>query len=193
MRMISLELQNICQHKHLRWEFQDGLIGVFGPNGSGKSNAINAGCYAALTNDWTRVYGGQGGAIRQQSREEDVAKWPQRNNLEIQTREDNTFLVAVGSDPQIETRLDQPASGNLVVALDARPAKGADVEFFWAAPGDGYRPDHSNKRQLNAADQMQQYLFRIGGGEPVQQLRFDPLGGPGELQIGTLTLYRLPE
>lgn len=74
MRLISLELEGVCQHAHLHWEFGPGLIGIFGPNGSGKSNAINAGCYAALTNDYSRVCGGQPGAVRQQSQPEEVSR-----------------------------------------------------------------------------------------------------------------------
>ena len=97
------------------------------------------------------------------------------------------------SDPQIETQLAKPASGQLVVELKARPAKETNVEFFWAGPGDGYRADQSSKRTLNAADKFQQYLFRIGSGAPVQNLRFDPLQNQGELQIETITLYNVSQ
>lgn len=73
MRILSLKLQNIGRHEHLYWEFQPGLIGIFGPNGSGKSSAIDAGAYAALTNDFGRVVGGKEGAIRQQAESHEPA------------------------------------------------------------------------------------------------------------------------
>ncbi len=67
MRLLSLELRNICNHESLNLDFGSGLIGIFGPNGSGKSTAINAGPYLALTNDYGRVLGGKVGAVRQQA------------------------------------------------------------------------------------------------------------------------------
>lgn len=66
MRLDRLELRNICQHEHLSWEFQRGLIGIYGPNGSGKSNALNLGCYAGITNDYSRHEQGKPGYVRQQ-------------------------------------------------------------------------------------------------------------------------------
>jgi len=43
----------------------------------------------------------------------------------------------------------------------------------------------------NPADQVNSYLFRIGGDRPLQKLRFDPFAGQGELEIETLTVYQL--
>lgn len=74
MRLISLELTNICQHEHLKWEFDKGLIGIYGPNGSGKSNALNLACYAGFTNDYSRHSEGKSGYVRQQASGKDKAE-----------------------------------------------------------------------------------------------------------------------
>lgn len=52
MRLNRLILENVCQHRHLDWEFAPGLNGIFGVNGAGKSNALKM-AYASLTNDFT--------------------------------------------------------------------------------------------------------------------------------------------
>ena len=62
LRLKTLELQWYCQHAHLVWNFQPGLIGICGPNGAGKSNAINA-VYAALTGDFSRQAGGKASCV----------------------------------------------------------------------------------------------------------------------------------
>lgn len=66
MRLVELELNNFCQHRHLLWHFDVGLVGLFGPNGSGKSNALNLGAYAGLTNDYKRHPLNKAGCVRQQ-------------------------------------------------------------------------------------------------------------------------------
>lgn len=67
MRLERLSLTNICQHESLEWEFSNGLIGIMGCNGAGKSNALNLGCYAGLTNDYSRHPQGKAGYVRQQA------------------------------------------------------------------------------------------------------------------------------
>lgn len=74
MRLDTLELTNICQHEHLRWDFAGGLIGIYGPNGAGKSNALNVGCYSGLTNDYSRHAQNKAGLIRQQSGPDDKSE-----------------------------------------------------------------------------------------------------------------------
>ena len=73
------------------------------------------------------------------AKDSDVAQWSKCSNLKTERREAGLFLVATGDDPQIETQLKQPATGPLVLMLKARPATGADVEFFWAGAG-GWLP-----------------------------------------------------
>lgn len=73
MLLRRLELVNICQHRHLEWNFQTGLIGVFGPNGSGKTNALNVGCYAGLSGDYRRHHENQAGMICQRAEAKEVA------------------------------------------------------------------------------------------------------------------------
>lgn len=53
MKLLSLELKNICQHQYLNINFNTGLTAVIGPNGSGKSNLL-ASIYAGITNDFSR-------------------------------------------------------------------------------------------------------------------------------------------
>lgn len=64
MRLKSLQLYNICQHRHLEWRFDSGLIAILGRNGSGKSNALNS-LYAGLTGKFSRHSRGKQGYIRQ--------------------------------------------------------------------------------------------------------------------------------
>jgi DNA repair exonuclease SbcCD ATPase subunit len=53
MRLIEVELWNICQLKHLLMNFEPGLTGIVGPNGSGKTTAMSA-AYVGITGDWGR-------------------------------------------------------------------------------------------------------------------------------------------
>ncbi len=114
------------------------------------------------------------------AQEGDLKQWAKRNNVEIQQTDGATWIVATGGDPQLEIRFAEPVAGPLVLALQAQPAAPTDVQFFWAEPGTGYREAASNRRQLNASETMQQYLFRLENDKPIQQLRFDPLSGAGQ-------------
>lgn len=42
MQLVSLKLQNCCQHKDLLVTFEAGVNGILGPNGSGKTNLVRA-------------------------------------------------------------------------------------------------------------------------------------------------------
>lgn len=42
MRLVSVHLQNFCQHRDLLIEFPPGITGILGGNGRGKSNAVKA-------------------------------------------------------------------------------------------------------------------------------------------------------
>ncbi|MHB0955409.1 MAG: family 78 glycoside hydrolase catalytic domain [Pirellulaceae bacterium] len=122
----------------------------------------------------------------------DVAKWSQRHNLQIERREGKTMLVGTGADPQLATLFEEPMSGPLVLELEAAPAKGTTAQFFWAAADGGFNSTDTIARSLNATPHVRKYLFRIGSGQPIQTLRFDPFSNEGELQIESITLYRLP-
>lgn len=51
MRLLSLELEDVCQHARLDVQFAPGINGILGNNGSGKSNAIKSILFA-LTGDF---------------------------------------------------------------------------------------------------------------------------------------------
>jgi alpha-L-rhamnosidase len=120
-----------------------------------------------------------------------AAKWPTRHNLDIVKRDGKVLFVATGSDPQLATELPEPLTGPLAIELKARPAKGTSAQFFWASPSGGFNARQQNSRQLDPADQVNAYLFRIGDDQPLQKLRFDPFANQGELEIQTLTIYQL--
>ena len=83
--------------------------------------------------------------------------------------------------------------GPLAVVVKCQPEKGTSAQFFWASPGGGFNAVATNARALNPTDAMQEYLFRIGVGQPLGKLRFDPFSGVGEMRIESLTVYRLVE
>jgi hypothetical protein len=126
--------------------------------------------------------------FRQQA---DAAKWPTRNNLEIVRRDGQVFLKATGPDPQLATELKEPLAGPLAIQLRARAAKGTSAQFFWASPSGGFNARQQNARDLAPADQVNSYLFRIGDDQPLAKLRFDPFANQGEMEIESLTIYRL--
>ncbi len=122
--------------------------------------------------------------------EEEVAQWTQ-HNINVETRNGKAFLHATGNDPQLVTRLPKPQSGPFALELKARPTKGASPQFFWATPTRGFSSQQQSQRKLNATDQMNSYLFRIGDKKPLTQLRFDPFSGQGEMEIESVKIYRL--
>ncbi len=122
---------------------------------------------------------------------DDVAKWSKRNNLKIERRKESTFLVATGSDPQIETELDRSATGPLVLQIHALPSQNTSVQLFWASSKGSYSAGASVRRELKTTDKMQEYLFPIGDGKPIRHLRFDPFPDRGEMRIQAIALYRL--
>ncbi len=124
-------------------------------------------------------------------KEADAAKWSQRNNLEVVTREGKAFLVGTGADPQLALELPKPLDGPLAIEVKARPAKGTSAQFFWASPSGNFTPGQQNQRRLEPADRVNAYLFCIGDDEPVQKLRFDPFSNQAEMEIESLTIYRL--
>jgi len=124
-------------------------------------------------------------------RDADAAEWPVRHNLKIEKRDGKTFLVTTGGDPQLATELPKPFSGPLAIELKARPAKGTITQFFWASPTGGFNAAQQNQRQLNPADQVNSYLFRIGDDQSLKKLRFDPFANQGEMEIESLTIYRI--
>jgi alpha-L-rhamnosidase len=124
-------------------------------------------------------------------KDQDAAQWSTRHNLKLESRGGKTFLVGTGSDPQLATQLPRSLTGPLAVQLKARPAKGTTAQFFWASPTGGFNASQQNGRQLNPADQVNTYLFRIGDGGPLQKLRFDPFSNQGEMQVESLAIYQL--
>ena len=124
--------------------------------------------------------------------EQDVARWTPINDISVKRRDGRPFLVAAGNDPQLVTRLPKPLSGPLAVELKARPVKGASPQFFWASPTGGFSAQKQNQRKFNATDQVNSYLFLIDDKAPLGQLRFDPFSGEGEMEVESITIYRLP-
>ncbi len=125
------------------------------------------------------------------SNREDIAKWTGRNNLNIEGRDGKVFLVATGADPQLSIQLAKPLSGLLAIEIKGRPEKGATPQFFWASPTNGISGSRQTSRNLNPADEINAYLFRIGDDQPLQKLRFDPFSGKGEMQIESITIYQI--
>jgi alpha-L-rhamnosidase len=125
------------------------------------------------------------------SDQQDMATWSTWHNLKRAQREGKVFLVATGPDPQLATNLPVPLPGPLVVELEAQPTQATQAQFFWAAPDGNFNAGQQYSRQLNPAEQVNTYLFRIGDGQPIGKLRFDPLANRGELEVVSLTIYRL--
>ena len=107
------------------------------------------------------------------SQDADIAKWPLRNNLQVERREGKTYLVATGTDPQIATTLDEPVSGTLVLELKASPTKGTSAQFFWAAAGGGFNATDTTARSLNATRQLAAVPIsdRVGAADPDTAVR----------------------
>ena len=123
--------------------------------------------------------------------EQDVALWTTRHNIRIQERQGKVFLHATGDDPQLATQLSEPLTGPLAIELKARPEKGTSLQFFWASPNGGFNAQQQSQRKLNATDQMNAYLFRVGNAQPLAELRFDPFSGQGEMEIESVTIHQL--
>jgi alpha-L-rhamnosidase len=123
--------------------------------------------------------------------DEDANQWPLRNNLKFERRAGKTFLVATGADPQLAIELPKPLTGKLAIELKVRPAKKAMPQFFWASPSGKYNARQQNQREINPADNVNAYLFSLGDDQPLQKIRFDPFSNEDEMEIETLTIYRL--
>jgi alpha-L-rhamnosidase len=122
---------------------------------------------------------------------QDIQQWPSPHNLRFERRGDKVILAATGADPQLITRLPQTLAGKLAVVLRARPTKGASPQFFWASPEGGFNGQQQNQREVRPTDRLDNYLFRIGNGEPLQKLRFDPFSNEGEMEIESISIYQL--
>lgn len=128
-----------------------------------------------------------------------AAKWGDRSGADVIQRNGKTFIVATGNDSQMAARLNQAATGKLVIELNAKLAKGATSQFFWAEPGRGFNGTQQSKRRLNASDVKNSYLFRVTGIRPVMKIRFDPFAtydeyaDKGEMEIESISVYQLPE
>ena len=123
--------------------------------------------------------------------DQDMALWTTRHNIRIEKRNGKVFLHSTGADPQLALRLPEPLAGSIVAELKVRPENGAKSQFFWASPSGGFNGRQQTERQLNPSDQMNAYLFRIGDGQPIDQLRLDPFSDQGEMEIESLTIYQL--
>lgn len=125
--------------------------------------------------------------------EKDLALWANRENLRVDVADGKVVLVATGPDAKLVTTLAEPLSGSLALELKAMPAKPVTVEFFWAGADGGFNPAHAASRSVKATKEPRSYLFRIAADQPIQTLRFDPFANESELQIESITIYRLPE
>ncbi len=133
------------------------------------------------------------------SKDADIAKWHERNNLEVIKRDGGTFLVATGHDPQLAARLAATYSGRLVLELRAAPAKGATSQFFWSQPGRGFNAAQQSKRRLNESKKTNSYLFSIPGSGAIRGLRLDPFdtydphANKGEMRIESISIHQLAD
>lgn len=64
MKLKSVRLKNVCQHRDISVAFDPGLNAILGPNGVGKSNLLKS-AYAAITNDFSRFHGVKSDQISQ--------------------------------------------------------------------------------------------------------------------------------
>lgn len=133
------------------------------------------------------------------SREEEAAAWEYRKSVDVVRRDAGVFLVATGQDSQLATHLDQPVAGRLVLEVRAMPEKGATAQFYWSGPDHGYREQPQLRRLLSPTEKINAYLFQVPRGGPLDQLRFDPFAtfdpyaDRGEMQIESISIYRLPD
>ncbi len=127
----------------------------------------------------------------------DVEKWNTLKNVVVEKRDDATYVVATGDDPQMATTFERAYSGRLVIELRAMPKKGVTSQFFWSTGSQGFSGVNQSQRPLNSTDQVNAYLFLIPEAKNIQQLRFDPVAtydpyaDKGELQIESIAIYRL--
>ncbi|TWU51740.1 glycoside hydrolase family 78 protein [Rubripirellula reticaptiva] len=129
----------------------------------------------------------------------DVAKWKDQKSVEIRSRGGKVFVAATGDDSQMSVRLDRPAAGKLAIVLRAMPASGATSQFFWSSPGRGFNGQQQSKRRLAKSDQINEYVFKIQGNDPIQGIRFDPFAtydqhaDAGEMEIESISVYQLAD
>jgi alpha-L-rhamnosidase len=129
----------------------------------------------------------------------DAAKWTHNKSVDLVGRDGQAFLVAIGPDSQMATTLPSELTGRLVIALRAKPAKGATCQFFWASPVQGFNGSRQSQRPLSPTDQVNTYLFTITGDGPLKKIRFDPFATynkrtkPAEMMIERIIIYRLDE
>jgi hypothetical protein len=123
----------------------------------------------------------------------DANQWQLRNNLRVELRSGKAYLVGTGADPQLAIELTDPVMGQLAIELKARPTKQATPQFFWASPKGQFNAGQQYQRTVNSADEIQTYLFPVGDQSPLQKLRFDPFSGADEMEVQTLTIYRLSD
>lgn len=64
MRIKSLEVRNVCQHRHLKKEFSPGVTVILGRNGVGKTTVLSC-IEAAVTGDWSCFPGAKGENVAQ--------------------------------------------------------------------------------------------------------------------------------
>jgi len=108
-------------------------------------------------------------------------------------------LVATGPDSQMATTLPAELTGRLVIALRAKPAKGATSQFFWASSSQGFHASRQSQRSLAPTDQVNIYLFAVTSNGALQKIRFDPFATynkrakPAEMMIEEILIYRLEQ
>jgi DNA repair exonuclease SbcCD ATPase subunit len=73
MRLISVELENVCQFRYQKVDFAPGLTAVIGRNGGGKSNLMKS-VYAAISGDFGRNDGLKTDNICQYAKPTDTSK-----------------------------------------------------------------------------------------------------------------------
>jgi alpha-L-rhamnosidase len=118
--------------------------------------------------------------------------------LKIERRDEGTYLVATGQDPQIIVPLKEAMTGKIIVKLRLQPQQRIDSKLYWKGDSDRFTPQRVVGRQLKPAQQVNDYLFSIDAKEPVFNLRFDPFetfdpyANPGEILIDSVSLFQQP-
>lgn len=124
---------------------------------------------------------------------ESEKNWRVSDSLRLVPERATIRLEGIGADPQMVTRLPQPVSGPLAIVVCSKPAASGMSQFFWAAPNGGYQADASVGKTLTPRGRVAPYVFRFTPKQPLQQLRFDPFSGQGQMQIESITLYQLSQ
>ena len=119
-----------------------------------------------------------------------TSSWRAENDCQLSTTKEGMKIESTGQDPYLVSTAELPAGWNRI-SIDATFSGGVQGQIFWSTASAGFSENQSAKFEGAAGAEPQKRSrldVYINPSETTRSLRLDPMNGPGEMWVHSITV-----